>query len=201
MVTLTIHLVRSAKTRLSLSHHTRTTLRDQAANNYCRPAPARQHPVHVRLTVRTTDHINDMLQHCNIDAAMLEHVVDVVHVRLAVRTSDYIDTPWLIKCTSKTVISIPISATVIDHLATPRPNLTIPATDIDHLAVSLPMTTISVIDITHPADYNSNLNIHQQNFISFVKSTNKLSFYFTVISPLFSSLFFWLSLLTRLTVK
>ena len=58
-VSRSVHLVRSTKTRLSLSHHARSTLRDQAANtNLDHDAPAMQHLVHVRLTVRVSNHID-----------------------------------------------------------------------------------------------------------------------------------------------
>ena len=58
-VSLSVHLVCSSKTRLSLSHHTRSTLRDQAANtNFDNDTLAMQHPVHVRLAVRASNHID-----------------------------------------------------------------------------------------------------------------------------------------------
>ena len=40
-----------------LSTHS-STLRDQATNTYCRPVPALQHLVQVRLAVRTSDYID-----------------------------------------------------------------------------------------------------------------------------------------------
>ena len=77
MVSPSVHVVRSTKTRLSLSHHAHSTLRDQAANtNFDHDAPAMQHPVNVRLAVRT--------------ALALQHLG---HVRLAVRASINIDPP------------------------------------------------------------------------------------------------------------
>ena len=106
MVSLSVHLVRSTKTRLGLSHHARSTLCDQAANtNFDHGAPAMQHPVHVRLAVRT--------------ALALQHLA---HVRLAVRASNYIDTPQLTQRTIKTGTSIhqprPTSATRNNRPAT-----------------------------------------------------------------------------------
>ena len=75
-VSPSVHLVRSTKTRLSLSHHARSTLRDQAANtNFDHDAPVCSIHVHVRLTIRT--------------ALALQHLV---HARLAVRASNHIDT-------------------------------------------------------------------------------------------------------------
>ena len=76
-VSLSVHLVRSTKTWLSLSHHARSTLHDQAVNtNFDHDAPAMQHLVHVRLAVRT--------------ALALQHLA---HVLLAVRANNHIDTP------------------------------------------------------------------------------------------------------------
>ena len=58
-----ITLVRSSKTRLSLSQHARSTLRDQAVNTNFGPrhSPAMRHPVHLRLAVRIADHNDDVL--------------------------------------------------------------------------------------------------------------------------------------------
>ena len=51
-VSPSVHLARSTKTQLSLSHHAHSTLRDQAANtDFDHGVPAMQHPVHVRLAV------------------------------------------------------------------------------------------------------------------------------------------------------
>ena len=98
-VSLSVYLVRSIKTQLSLSPHARSILRDQAANtNFDHDAPAMQHPVHVRLAVRT--------------ALAWQHLA---HVRLAVRVSNHIEPPvnpthcqnWGIDLPTSTNISYP----------------------------------------------------------------------------------------------
>ena len=116
MVSLSVHLVRSTKTRLSLSHHARSTLHDQAANtNFDHDAPTMQHPVHVRLAVRT--------------ALALQHLA---HIRLAVRASNHIDTHRFTQRTVKPGTSIyqprPTSATRND-----RPAAFYDSTDISYL--------------------------------------------------------------------
>ena len=138
MVSLSVHLVRSTKTRLSLSHHACSTLGDQAANtNFDHNAPAMQHPVHVRLAVRTAQALQQL-----------------AHVRLAVRASNHIDTPRLIQRTVKnwdidlptstnisypqwtsscTSTTRPTSATRNNRPAAPIYDSTIPATDTNHL--------------------------------------------------------------------
>ena len=144
-VTLSIHSVHGAMTRLSLSHHTRSTLRDQAANTYCRPSPAMQ------ATSPRTTHGKDYQPH-RWHVPALQHLV---LVRLTVRTSDNIDTPRLIQWISKTGTSI----------CQRRPT---PATHINHLAVSLPTKTISATDIYHLADSTNYNDTQQLDFADYV---------------------------------
>ena len=169
-VSLTVHVVRSTKKRLSLSPYVRSTLRDQAANtDFDHDAPAIQYPDHVRLAVRT--------------ALALQHLA---HVQLAVRASNHIDTPRLTQHIVKTGTSIyqprPTSATHNDHPAAPiypqqsssctsttRPTS---ATRNDRPAASLRLDHTSYRD--HPSSWRHKYNYHEL-YKRTCKYDNKLS--------------------------
>ena len=204
-----------------------------------RHAPATQHLVHVRLTVRTTNHIDEILQHCSIQSMYdslyglltisticfcsaassprMTRCTDyrphrwhdpvlqyLVHVRLAVPTSNYIDLPQ-------------VNPMYFKNRDFDLPTSTIPATDITHLADSLPTTThlnqrrpILTIHIDlyqrqlyQPSTSLIQLMTQQHKHIPTTTYIWQINCHicYAVISSLFPSLFFWLSLLARLTVN
>ena len=103
-----ITLVHSAKTRLSLSHHTRSTLRNQTANTTSTPSVNPMYfknrdiylPTLTTPTLTTTCSINaassPRTTRCTDCRPYRRHapaLQDLVHVRLVVRTSNHIAPP------------------------------------------------------------------------------------------------------------
>ena len=214
-VSWSVHLVHSTKTQLSLSHHDRSTLHDQAANtNSDHDAPAMQHPVHVRLAVWT--------------ALALQHQA---HVRFAVRASNHIDTPPVNPTNSQksghrftNLNQHQLPATIIQlHLPTTRPTSatrnnrpaallrldrhqlpttivqlqtrSTSATRIEHPTAPIYDSTIPAIDTNHLAEDTTTMNFTY----ALVNMTINSHLCYICYLAFVSFIVFWLSLLTRLT--
>ena len=144
-ITLSVDSVRSAKTRLSLSHHARSTLCDQAANTNFDHDTLEQSSIYstydslyglptTSMTCSSIAASSSRTTGCMDYRPHRQHapvLLHVVHVRLAVWTSNHFDTP------------------------------SVNSKNFKNRDIYLPTMTIPATDITRPADYNNNVNIHQ----------------------------------------
>ena len=128
-ITLSVHLVRSSKTRLGLSPHARSTLRDQAANTTL--THALQKPGHRSTNSDNMNSDHDMLRQCSIQSTY-----DSLYGLATTSTPPPVNQMYF----KNRDIDLPTSttsATRIDHLAASLRLQPTPASRIEHLAAVL----------------------------------------------------------------